>query len=280
MVITLRMSSESETEQDQGFGGVPKKKKIKREFQQQWLQRYKWLEYKDNKMTCKQCIAHNKHNTLTKGCSNFRHSTLQRHMSSKEHRDAIIATQSSISMENLIKKHLSAEDVAIIHALRTVYFLAKQDIASHKYPDFIDFLILQGCEGLRPLTKSGNATYKSHGIVSDMQDSITSVIWKQIEKKLSDSDFISLMIDESCDITVMKKLCIYARLVKDCVPETIFLQNVDIPDGTSATIVTKLSEVLSKLNVDVKKLVGFGSDGASVSQILRFRHFNPAMIYL
>ena len=69
-----------------------------------------------------------------------------------------------------------------------------------------------------------------------MQESLATVIRDDINKMLNDSDFISILTDESCDITTTKKLCIYARVVKDCKPKTVFIQNLDIPDGGAETI--------------------------------------------
>ena len=95
-------------------------------------------------------------------------------------------------------------------ALRTVYFMAKQDIASVKYPDFIDFLVMQGRSSLNAITTGGAASvsYRSHGIVSEMQESLATAIRDDIDKMLNDSDFISILTDESCDITTTKKLII------------------------------------------------------------------------
>ena len=155
---------------------------IKISFQKEWLMKYAWLKHEDREMYCSVCKAFKKKNTLTSGSTNFRTSTLVRHIESRDHRGS------------LIKKSFSKEDQSLIAALRTVYFTAKQDIASVKYPHFIDFLVMQGCSSLNAITTGGAASvsYRSHGIVSEMQESLATVIRDDIDKMPNDSDFISI----------------------------------------------------------------------------------------
>ncbi|XP_013384257.1 protein FAM200A-like [Lingula anatina] len=160
----------------------------------------------------------------------------------------------------MVKNQFSENDSAIIHALRTIYFLAKQDIATSKYPDFVDFLIQQGCSDLAPIAKS----YQSYTITKDFQESIYEVILRDMRKKLTDADYISVLCDESCDITSTKKLSVYARISSGCKPETIFLENCEILDGKADTIATSVKNLLTKFEVPPDKVVGLGSDGASV----------------
>ena len=48
-------------------------------------------------------------------------------------------------------------------------------------------------------------------------------------EKLEKSSFVSVMADESTDVSVSKKLVIYAKLLSDCIiRETHFLANVTI----------------------------------------------------
>ena len=63
-----------------------------RSFQKEWLTKYAWLKYEDGEMYCSVCKAFEKKNTLTSG-SNFRTSTLVRHIESRDHRESVIARQ-------------------------------------------------------------------------------------------------------------------------------------------------------------------------------------------
>ena len=57
--------------------------KIMKSFQTKWLKEHHWLRYDEEKnmMFCSICLDYNKDNAMTKGCNNFRTSTLTRHVS-------------------------------------------------------------------------------------------------------------------------------------------------------------------------------------------------------
>ena len=56
--------------------------KIMKSFQTKWLKEHHWLRYDEEKnmMFCSICLDYNKDNAMTKGCNNFRTSTLTRHL--------------------------------------------------------------------------------------------------------------------------------------------------------------------------------------------------------
>ena len=94
-----------------------KKDDIKRSFQKEWLTKYAWLKYEDGEMYCSVCKAFKKKNMLTSGSTNFRTSTLVRHIESRDHRESVIARQSAQRnerMEMMIKKSFSKEDQPLI----------------------------------------------------------------------------------------------------------------------------------------------------------------------
>ena len=99
-----------------------------------------------------------------------------------------------------------------------------------------------------------------------MQDAIAEVIKEDITKELQDSPCISILADKSMDISVIKILVIYARLVKidTYKPVTQFITNIQVSDGTAATITEKIESALGQRNISIHKVTGFGSDGASV----------------
>ena len=84
--------------------GVP----APRKFQQQWSTdtKYKeWLQYDANKqhMTWSFCIKTNKKNPFTTGCTNFRTSTLKRHMSSSDHVNAMIDSFEQLNFRRTVE---------------------------------------------------------------------------------------------------------------------------------------------------------------------------------
>ena len=89
-------------------------------------------------------------------------------------------------------------------------------------------------------------------------------------KQLQDADFLSFMIDESCDIANLKKLSVYAKTVKDCKAETVFVENVEIEDGKADTITAAVSDLIQKSKIKPVNVIGLGSAGASVCTLMLF----------
>ena len=76
--------------------------------------KYAWLKYEYGEMYCSVCKAFKKKNTLMSGSTNFRTSTLVRHIQSRDHRESVIVRQSAQRMEMMIKKSFSKEDQPLI----------------------------------------------------------------------------------------------------------------------------------------------------------------------
>ena len=159
------------------------------------------------------------------------------------------------------------KEQAIICALRSVYWLCKEQIATMKYSSLLDLLKLQGCPNIENLYSGDNASYQSDRAAEEFQDAICRVIEKDLKEKVSSSNIVSLMCDESDDITVNKKLVVFARFIPkggDFEPVTLYLDDVSIDKGDAETVYNNLkSSALSK-GIDMKKVMYFGSDGASV----------------
>ncbi|KAL3040778.1 hypothetical protein OYC64_011721 [Pagothenia borchgrevinki] len=56
---------------------------------------------------------------------------------------------------------------------------------------------------------TGDGIYRHGDSVDDMEKAIDEVLIKQLDEKLKKSDFIGIIIDETVNITVDKKLIIY-----------------------------------------------------------------------
>ena len=98
-----------------------------------------------------------------------------------------------------------------------------------------------------------------------MQDAIANVLKDDVNNKLVASPYISILLDESCDISVTKKLLIYAKTISsDFDIETHFLDNLQISDGTAKTIYQSVKNALQERNISLNKVLAVGSDGASV----------------
>ena len=115
------------------------------------------------------------------------------------------------------------------------------------------------------LNVAGNAQYTSEHIVQEL----VGILAQQIEhaqlQVLSNSRFYGLMIDESTDISVLKQLVLHGRYVSEAgQPCSTFLRIVDLVDGTAERIEEAIKAYLAEKGLPFSKLMGFGSDGASV----------------
>lgn len=73
-----------------------------------------------------------------------------------------------------------------------------------------------------------------------------------------------MMIDESLDIAVKKKLVICFKLVQDGKPCVQFGTNCEFLNGKAQTTVTAVREYLRSIGVPIEKVIGVGTDGANI----------------
>lgn len=171
------------------------------------------------------------------------------------------------NFERAVVTSVTLQEKTVVSALRTVYWLGKEYIATEKYRSLLNFLKLQRCKDLENLTVGKNASYDSVQSAKEFQSVIAENIQSEITEKLQKSSFVSVMAEESTDIAVSKKLVIYAKLISDCViPETRFLTNITIEEElcTASCVAQKIKNVLAARGVSLHKVMSFGSDGASI----------------
>ena len=100
-------------------------------------------------MTCRFCLASNFDNNFTRGCRDLQRSDLVRHINliiCKDHSraravaDAEQRKANTIAMQNA----LTFQEAAVDKALTTVYWLAKEEVASMKLPSLMQLLTMFG----------------------------------------------------------------------------------------------------------------------------------------
>ena len=146
-----------------------------------------------------------------------------------------------------------------------MYHTAKEQETSEKIKSH---LVLQNKTGLN--TKYINL---SPDTIADIQESICSVLTESLVSDIKSSPVYSIMLDESTDISVEKKLSICVRYVKLGEPLTIFLCNLDLPDGCAHTIISKVVEPFDKLGIELPNCTSLPTDGAVVMMGQHIHHF-------
>ncbi|XP_006821966.1 uncharacterized protein C17orf113-like, partial [Saccoglossus kowalevskii] len=97
-----------------------------------------------------------------------------------------------------------------------------------------------------------------------MQKVLSDTIRGKIKEEIRRSPYIGLLTDETVNITVDKKLIVYLRIMTSGGPKSIFHSNVTIHSGNVETVMNALIDTLVASDIEIDKVMGFGSDGASV----------------
>jgi len=185
-------------------------------------------------MLCDPCQRTKKENPFyTEGCSNFRLSTLERHEKSKSHTEALKQVQLQSRFARSIKEaetkqhqrfdeDQSTQTKRHIVQLRTVYMMASNGIAGNNFVDIMTLQKENGCE-------FADVFYKKLQFVSEMETVPYEQIQTALLENINNVAFFGLMLDETCDINIEKKLVIYIKYVKDCKPVVSYLGNKQHP---------------------------------------------------
>ena len=120
--------------------------------------------------------------------------------------------------------------------------------------------IANGCSDL----KKTDGIYRHNSIAAELQNCISEVCKEDALKRIKATPFVGLMLDESLDIAVQKKLVLFFKILVLGKAKIEFAANVEVKDGKAETIYSAVLNHLNSNNIPVKKLSGLGTDGASV----------------
>ena len=212
-------------------------------FRKEWLKEFSWLEEIRTKegveMKCKTCVHANEINTFTKGCSDFQKSALKRHSSTKDHIRASNLKASQRMMHEQTEMANERDQSATSVMMRTVYYIAKASKPNSDFGNLIELQALNGCPDLENV-----GPYHHHSVVTEMEQCIADVISKDIKQAIHASPFVSLLIDETVNVTIHKKLIVFIRYADEngCA-KTVFKGNYTVTAGDAETIYNKLVEI-------------------------------------
>jgi len=96
--------------------------------------------------------------------------------------------------------------------LRTVYVMMKNNITADNFIPIMELQAAIGCS-------DASVFYKKPEIFSEMESVLAKCVEDNLIKKLNDSrtPFIGLMLDETCDVSIEKKL---GNTVQYCISQT------------------------------------------------------------
>ena len=114
------------------------------------------------------------------------------------------------------------------------------------------------------MEKAGkNDTYMSHIAVVGFVEALGIWVEESLLKRLHNASNYSIMADECTDISTVEELSIFCRWVEDGVPVEHFLEIIHLKRADAETIYSSLVDCLKLKNLQVKKIVGMGFDGAN-----------------
>ena len=266
-----RKRDSDDSDESQPGPSTPKKTSRPRGFCDDWLVKYDWLYLENGKMKCHPCVNTRQNNPFSgSGCTNFRNSTLVRHQKTSAHTDALKGLKLQSDMKKSMKKaeheqiqlqKSSLKSQRHIVQLRIVYCMAKNGISARNFEPLMKLQQVNGCT-------HADDYYKKPEIVCEMETVLSDQIEKSLLKNITNSPYIGLMLDETCDITVEKKLVIYCRYIKEGQVYTAYVGNKRVTDCTAEGLKVALCDFLQSSGIltedDYSSLMGLGTDGAAV----------------
>ncbi|XP_068119852.1 uncharacterized protein C17orf113 homolog [Hyperolius riggenbachi] len=252
-------------------------KKCKRYFNEHWKKEFTWLEFDYERklmfcVECRQALVKNKHgkaeNAFTVGTDNFQRHALLRHVTSGAHRQALAVNSDQMAMElqfhQEMKSVIRAEmDPSKIAILTTVYCMAKEGICSRKLSSLLELQKFNLCE---TLLSSEQNEYYHPATVREMQGAIVKVLQSEDQRRLKESPFIGLVLDETVDIAEHRTIVVFTTTITPCDGQLYmtFLGRFGLCSGEVNSVHEKLVEILSDFKIPVKKVAWLSSEGPSL----------------
>lgn len=116
-------------------------------------------------------------------------------------------------MEESVNSIISKQESAVCSAIKTIFWLAKENIATEKNPSLLQLLEKLGCEEVKNLNLAQNASYRSRTIAKEIQQAIADTVMSEIIENLKNALCVAILTDESTDISVTGKLIVYVKFV-------------------------------------------------------------------
>ncbi|XP_044537375.1 sperm flagellar protein 2 [Gracilinanus agilis] len=241
-----------------------------------WLKKYPWLLYDDSSdlMFCGLCRKHGVNSggnqvSFFYGTNNFRTEFLQAHDNSEAHTKAVLAEATGVSSltdaakEQMLKNRNKVILGRIENLFRTCHAIAK---TGRPLKDFVWMCKLDDMKGVDvgPIFRTDKSARTFIYFIAEVERI-------SLREKLEKCKFFSLISDGGSDNFIEDTKVVYIQFAyegKVCC-QVVGVQTVDkIEPVAIKSAIEKTLEMNLQLNLSSKdwskKLVGFGSDGASV----------------
>ena len=279
----------------------------KRRYNPEWEVKFPWLRYSvtEDGAYCAYCFVFASSTPSPweplicapfkdwKNAGGSKRGILTNHELSKTHQGAMLAAANftavsrreiesvkeslSRGYSEIVKKNrkirLAVLDVVIVLAKRGIAFRGNWDSAAMKENGNFEFFIKWLAKYDESLsehlsTAAKNARYLSPQIQNEMINCLGESIRNALVTDIRKSKFISVMADESSDVSMTEQLAVCIRYLNASSDDEVrvnevFLGFVELPTTDASTITDSLLGNLSKWGLDTERLRGMGFDGAS-----------------
>ena len=164
------------------------------------------------------------------------------------------------------KKVNNLKNNVYFQVFQSLFWLAKEEIAFSKIPSLLTLIERFGVNDIKYFET------RSEKVLRKMLLLISKTILSDVVEKIKRSSEYGFLTDEVTDIANMCQLVSFVKFFDDekGLPDTVFVDCSDLlsfsdtssPDADA--IVACISKRFEELTLDLKKLVAFTSDGASV----------------
>ncbi|CAI7783558.1 unnamed protein product [Closterium sp. NIES-53] len=193
--------------------------------------------------------------------------SIRSHSASQAHKQALkneaLAEAAKAKQATLTRwQTTDASTKHIIRCLHIALFVCKADAPIAMFVPLCWFLAKEGLPDLPPVGGYG-AYYTDYGFKECLRAHSTYLQESQ-RLHLMESPWMGISLDESTDRVHGKHLIIYATLFKNTTVVTQFLTLITVDCCVTASLTSAVVQYLTAIGVDLQKISGISTDGASV----------------
>eukprot|EP00733_Pompholyxophrys_punicea_P000924 Pompholyxophrys_punicea_v1_NODE_369_length_2134_cov_3.138047.p2 type:complete len:144 gc:universal NODE_369_length_2134_cov_3.138047:657-1088(+) len=106
-------------------------------------------------------------------------------------------------------------------------------------------------DGLTHVLNGGRSSYTSHRFANEVIEVLADCVKENCMQKVSESEVIGLIIDETTDISVSSQMISYYKVCCEGKPEVIFAGLDRLVNGTAATIDAAVAQIEKRSSPDI-----------------------------
>ncbi|GJP29237.1 hypothetical protein CLOM_g20362 [Closterium sp. NIES-68] len=249
--------------------------KAQHKYTNDWLPKFPWLvlDKNDDGIPCLRCsvcmehgAVHARYGREGSGGRDLQVGSMRWHQESQKHEDAVRKQQHLLTevenqkrMEDFVAN--DPEGARIIRLLRAMLFICKEDAPISMFTRLVGFM---AHEGVKDVPKQSYGVYITQYGFKEMVKAMVAFLQAQQMSHIHASPFIGLSCDESTDRTRGKHLILFATFLKKRKVVTEFLALLTVDKCDAASLQAIILSHLETLGVDLQKISGISTDGASV----------------